>query len=376
MLSHFSCADFDPDPKKAYLNQARLGMLPRRSQNAIHDYAQQMRWPTPAFMQQAFEQEQALRGRLAAWINAETETMALLKNTSEGLSIIAKGLDWQEQDEIVFAKQEFPSNQMAWEHTNASCVEVDLYSTELPEQALMQACNEHTRLLSVSAVQFADGLKLDLAVLGAFCQSRNILFCVDAAQALGAYPIDVKAWHIDFMVACTHKWLLGPEGMGVFYVRKTLLAQLQLQQFGWYQLQSLQRQKEGWSMWQDARRFQCGSPNTMGVAVLSASLSLLEELGQQAIAQAIDERVGYLSARLEAIGATLISPEKLAYRAGILSFYLDDVDTAILCQALNQQHIICSERQGAIRFAPHFYITEEQLKRAMDVLTATLPLPK
>jgi cysteine desulfurase/selenocysteine lyase len=363
--------EFSTHSQQAYLNHARLGCWPERTEKALQDYAQHMRNPSPAFMQQAFATEQALRQRLATYINAESDkTIALLKNTSEGLSLLAKGIDWQDRDEIVYAKQEFPSNQIVWDQCRATCRVVDLYSDESPEAALINACNENTRLLSISAVQFADGLQMDLQKLGDYCQQHDILFCVDAAQGLGAVPLDVQAMHIDFLLACSHKWLLGAEGLGVFYCRENQREKLQLQQYGWYMLESLESRP--WEIKTDATRFQAGSPNTLGIALLSASFSLLEDIGQTPIYELIMHRTDYLLHALNRLGASIVSRQTPERRSGIVSFRFAGMDSDTLCQQLNDENVICSARQGAIRFAPHFYVTEEQLAFAIKTLEENL----
>lgn len=380
MLHLDSANEFPQDTSTVHLNHARLGAWARCTQQAMADYSQQMQAPSASFMQQIFTEERRLCARLAAFIHAEgMENIALLKNTSEGLSLFAAGLSWQTQDEIVFAAQEFPSNQIVWTQTPAKCQMVDLYADETisPEQILINACSENTRLLAVSAVQYANGLRLDLQHLGEFCQRNGILFCVDAAQALGAMPIDVEKMHIDCLVACTHKWLLAAEGMGIFYLRTTLIPQVKMQQFGWYQLEKFPEnpadiQAANWQFWQDARRFQAGSPNTLGIMLLSASLGLLDSLGQEKITQAILERIAFLREALSSLGATIHSPRLIQQQSGILSISFSHKKSDQLCQQLNQHGILCSTRHNKIRFAPHFYVSEEQLHHAVHTLQTQL----
>ena len=150
-----------------------------------------------------------------------------MKNTSEALSFVAFGLDWRPGDQVVISDQEFPSNRVVWEALRPRGVEVlavDIAGTD-PEATLLAACTPRTRLLSISAVQYASGLRLDLARLGAGCRARGVLLCVDAIQQLGVQPFDVQAIDCAFAMADGHKWLLGPEGLGVFYCRRDLRAQ-------------------------------------------------------------------------------------------------------------------------------------------------------
>ncbi|MDH5300030.1 MAG: aminotransferase class V-fold PLP-dependent enzyme, partial [Gammaproteobacteria bacterium] len=214
------------DDSIIYLNHAAVSPWPIPTQQAVTRFAEEnsrigtQRYPTWLGV------ENKLRQHAAALINApKVSDIALVKNTSEGLSFIAYGLSWNAGDNIVISDQEFPSNRIVWEslaNQGVSVRKVNLHSAATPELALMQACDQHTRLLSVSSVQFASGLRLLLDELGEFCKKQQILFCVDAIQSLGAAAFDVQACQADFVVADGHKWMAGPEGIGIFYVREDI----------------------------------------------------------------------------------------------------------------------------------------------------------
>jgi selenocysteine lyase/cysteine desulfurase len=221
-------------------------------------------------------------------------------------------------------------------------------------------------------VQFATGLRLDLEVLGEGCKQRNVLFCIDAIQHLGALPFDVQASQCDFAMADGHKWLLGPEGLGVFYCRAQLRPQLKLHEFGWHMLEHMgDYNRTTWEPAVSARRFECGSPNVLGSMALEASLSLLEEVGMEQVGKAIAERVLWLEEGLSSIpGARLHTSKAPARRAGILSFSLDGVDNSVLFERLKQHQVVCVQRGPGVRFSPHFYtesrVIEETLALVRD----------
>jgi len=352
-----------------YLNHARLSPWPVCSRQVVETFVTQMQQPTAAVMLEWEQKQQQLRQQLAVLLNAATNTqVALLKNTSEALSIIATGIDWQPQDNIVLAVQEFPSNRLIWQalaSQGVNCIWVDLALHADPEQALIAACNKNTRLLTVSAVQYHDGCKLDLLRLGAFCNTQTIAFCVDAAQQLGAYPIDVQSMQIDFLVACGHKWLCAAEGTGVLYVASKWLTRLKLHQYGWHMLKQADFTSLQVEIATTAQRFEAGSLNTLNELILASSLNMLLELGLQNISNAITERIDYLWQQLNSLGCEIITPATAKQRAGIISFKIPRINTAKLCQQLNQQGIICSQRGDYIRLSPHFYITETQLKTVL-----------
>lgn len=325
--------------------------------------------------------EYRLRERLARLIGAADATdVALVKNTSEALSIVAYGLEWAAGDEVVLARQEFPSNRIVWESLSAAygvCVrEVDLALGEDPEAALLAALTERTRVLAVSAVQYADGLRMDLARLGEACRSLGVVFCVDAIQALGAVPFDAHAVQADVVAADGHKWMLGPEGLGVLWCRPELRERLRLRQFGWHMVANAgDFAATDWSPAPDARRFEPGSPNLLGVHALEASLSLIEETGIETVARALEQRVERLARALGALGAEIVTPLEPRRRAGILTFRVPANDGAALYRTLTRAGVLCARRAGGIRFSPHFHTPWEHIEEALAQVGHWLAAP-
>ncbi|MEI2829195.1 aminotransferase class V-fold PLP-dependent enzyme [Pseudomonas mosselii] len=352
--------EFEQAPGLCYLNHAAIAPWPRRTAEAVARFAQDnVRLGAreyPAWL----AIERRLRERLARLLNAPTTgDIALVGNTSQALSLVAFGLDWRPGDQVVISDEEFPSNRVVWQalaDRGVGVVEASLAGAD-PEAALIAACGPRTRLLSVSAVQFASGLRLDLARLGAACRQRGVLFCVDAIQQVGALPFDVQHCQCDFAMADGHKWMLGPEGLGVFYCRSELRRQLKLHAYGWHMLEHLgDFERRQWQPARSARRFECGSPNMLGACALEASLSLLEEVGMTVVAEQLGQRVEQLHQGLTAIpGAQLHSPGDPSRRAGIVSFSLDGHANADIYRALSGHGVICAVRDPGVRFSPHFY---------------------
>ncbi len=317
--------------------------------------------------------EKSLRERLKRLLNASSRAdIALLKNTSEALSFVAFGLDWRGGDQVVISNDEFPSNRIVWEALapqGVEVIQVDLGGTD-PEAALLAACGPRTRLLSISAVQYASGLRLDLERLGRGCRQAGVLFCIDAIQQLGAQPLDVQACDCAFAMADGHKWLLGPEGLAVFYCRSDLRAQLKLHEYGWHMLEHAgDYDRTDWQPAQSARRFECGSPNMLGAMALEASLSLLEEVGMEQVASAIAERIDWLQRGLRRLpGVTLLSPADPQRLGGILTFGLANWQQRALFERLKTQQVICAPRGGGIRLSPHFYTEARAIEDTLAVL--------
>jgi selenocysteine lyase/cysteine desulfurase len=324
--------------------------------------------------------EQQLKQRLARLINAvSTDEIALLKNTSEGLSLIAQGLDFNAGDNIVIPAEEFPSNKVVWQALETQGVDIRLVpvqDVEEPELALINAMDEHTRLLSCSSVQFARGLVLDLTIIGKACKQHNVLFCVDAIQSLGAVVFDAQACFADFVVADGHKWMCGPEGTALFYCRKEVQDQLQLTQFGWHMLKDafdFSAQNNSLPLAQKiadgAQRFESGSPNMMGITALNASLGMLLEIGIQNVQSGVIENADYLLNQLALVDdIKIVSPTATGRYAGIVTFQKLKVDNVKLYQHLQNNNVICAYRGEGIRFSPHFHTEIRVMDKALKLV--------
>ena len=371
MKNHFKL-----DPDLIYVNHAAVAPWPLRTVEAVKKFADENGSVGSRHYEQWLKLEQTLKNNLATLINAASSSeIALLKNTSEGLSIIAKGIEWKANDNIVISNQEFPSNFIVWEALQREGVELrvaDLQSHETPEQAIIEMMDENTRLLSISAVQYASGLKMNLKQLGDACKANQSLFCVDAIQQIGAAQFDVQAINADFVVADGHKWMLGPEGLALFYCKQSSMEQLKIQQFGWHMVEDLSdfNNMHNWEAAHTARRFECGSPNTLTTHALQASISLLLELGMDTVEAAITDNVQALISLFEALdGVSIISPTQKERHAGIFTFSKKGIDNQQLYQYLAEKGTVCAARGGGIRFSPHFYNQTsefEQLAKWVD----------
>ena len=362
-----------------YLNHAAVGPWPRRTAQAVQQFAEQNYQQGARDYPQWLHTEHALKAQLQRLLNTPSiDDIALLKNTSEALSVVAQGLSWQSGENVVICSQEFPSNRIVWESLCVYGVKCRIVpvgpQTKDPEAELMSAVNERTRLLAVSSVQYANGLCMNLERLGAFCRKRGVLFCVDAIQSLGVLPFDAQAVNADFVVADGHKWLLGPEGLAVFYCRAEQRTQLRLHQFGWHMIERHDDfDRTDWSPAESARRFECGSPNMLGIHALHASLSLLEEIGLNTIATNVINNSEYIIDNLRYYNSfELITPEQRGRYAGIVTFRSRKVESRRIYESLMAQGVVCALRGGGIRFSPHFYNQPAQLERAIKLAAAVV----
>lgn len=356
-----------------HLNHAAVCPWPTRTADAVIRFAHENNELGSRNFMTWLDAEQHVRELAATLVGAShSDDIALVKNTSEGLSMVAHGFPWRAGDNVVISDQEFPSNRVVWESLANRGVEIRQVSLPCPgdlEQALIDAADASTRLLSISSVQYASGLKADLQRLGTLCKQRDIAFCVDAIQGLGVFPHDVQAMHIDFLVADGHKWLLSPEGLGIFYCAPGWRERLELHEFGWRMLEEpFNFNKTAWRPASSAKRFECGTQNSMGIAAMEQSLSLLLEIGIDTIWNRVKERTEYL---FELVAShknlQLISCDADGRYAGITVFRHNDLTDQQLYDKLSANNILCAVRGGGVRFSPHFYISLESLRQAINV---------
>lgn len=368
--------EFPLDEGLIYLNHAAVAPWPARTRDAVKKFAEENAASGARNYPGWMQKEAELRAQIQRLLNApSTDDIGLLKNTSEALSVVAHGLEWKQGDNVVTSAEEFPSNRIPWQALSSRGVtltEVDV-SVDQPEKALMEACGLQTRVLTVSSVQYGSGLRLDLEQLGRFCKGNDILFCVDAIQSIGAIDMDVQSNQADFVMADGHKWMLGPEGIALFYSTPAARDKLQLHQFGWHMTENIDFNSRDWDIAGSARRFECGSPNMLGIHALSASLSLFEEVGMPVIQQRVLDNSEYLIDRLNHIPEIEVStPVDENRHAGIINFTVEATDLDRLQRKLLRNNVICVHRGGGIRFSPHFYMARDILDKAVEILTISI----
>jgi selenocysteine lyase/cysteine desulfurase len=366
--------EFELSRDICHLNHAAVGPWPKRTVEAVRRFAEENGTYGSQHYARWLTTEQSLREQLQFLIHARSSAeIALLKNTSEALSVVAYGIDWRPGDEVVISNQEFPSNRIVWESLGSlgvKTIEADIGTTDPPEEAVIAAMTDRTRLVSISSVQYSTGLALDLETIGAACQAADIAFCVDAIQSIGVKPIDVQACHADFVVADGHKWMLGPEGLALFYCREDWIPRLSLKQFGWHMVEAPgDYDRRSWHAASSARRFECGSPNMLGVHALHASVELLIETGLQKIHELVSANISYLIDKLIERGFEVISETAPERRAGILTFRHPETSNEKLYSHLQSHGVICALRGGGVRFSPHFYTGRDILDRAINLAT-------
>jgi len=362
-----------------YFNHAAIAPWPRCTAGAVQDFAEENQRRGPAGYPAWIRRERELRQALVALTGAAAPAdVALLKNTTEGISLVAWGLDWREGDNVVLPRDEFASNRLPWlaqRKRGVEAREVDIRAAHDAEDALIAAMDARTRVLSVSAVQWSDGFRLDLQRLGDACNRRGVLFFVDAIQQLGALPMDAQACRIDYLAADAHKWLLGPEGIAVFYSSPNARPRLELLQQGWHMFEdSWNFQRTDWTPTDGAKRFEAGSPNSIGQAAFHASAGLLLDFGMETVARRVLDNTDQLIRGLQTLRTVrLVSRTDRARRSGIVTFAADGLPPAELHHKLLAAGVACAQRLDGIRLSPHFYQGEAEIDAFFEVLENILP---
>lgn len=320
-----------------------------------------------------YREVEQVRRLAAQLINAVPEEVTFVKNTTEGLGWVANGLNWSTGENVVTTNVEFPANIYPWMGLQARGVQLKMVPEEngrVPVERIVDAITSKTRVVTVSAVQFASGYRTDLVTLGRICKEKGVLFCVDAIQALGAMPIDVRAMNIDFLSADGHKWLCGPEGCGIFYCNSSLIGHLKPVMAGWLcMVDALDFGNYRFEFLDSARKFDTGSYNLAGVLGLGAAIEMLLDVGIDKISAHILMLTDRMVGKLRDKGYRVISSRRAGEASGIVAFISDVHDHAKIQKHLQAEHrIVIAVREGRLRSSPHLYNSIEEIDRMVELL--------
>jgi cysteine desulfurase / selenocysteine lyase len=354
-----------------YLDHAGVAPISLRVRKAIEGFLREIsvggafRYPLWA------KDISGIRARCAELIGAESDEIAFVKSTSHGLSLVASGLDWRGRDNLIFCERDFPSNIYPWLHLEKRGIEarpVPHRQGRIMIDDIEERMDARTRLVAVSSVQFSTGARIDLKGLGSLCRDRNILLCVDAIQGLGVVPMNVREFKIDFLSADAHKWLLGPEGIGIFYCRKGLAQKLDPAIVGWKSVvNEFDFDHPNFQLKDDAGRFEEGSQNVMGIFGLGAAVDLLLEVGINNVQGRVMSLGDVIIGHVEKRGFELMTPKEREERGGAISFR-GAFDPAVMRDRLREKNIIVNARGGGLRVSPHFYNTEQEIEQLFQTI--------
>lgn len=367
-------AEFPAVARGIFMGHAGVCPLPRRVQLAINYYLaactegdQEEALPSRFFPE--------LRASAATLLKATPEEIALVGPTTLALSFVAEGLRFRKKGNVLVYQDDYPSNVYPWMTLVHRGMEVRLLNIRqfgiVRTRDILGQIDENTRLVALASCHYISGCRLDLAEIGAELRQRGILFCVDGIQTLGAFPTTVE--HVDFLAADAHKWLLGPCGSGLLYVRKELQKDLRPLVHGWHNINCPNFiAQDDLEYKQDARRYEGGTHSLPGLVGLKASLELLLELGIDNIAAELLRKRAFIAGQLRAKGYSILNdPSEPRHQGGMLSCFKPGFDLAPLHTRLAQERITLSLRfdrtgQKYLRFSPHFYNTDAEIERVLS----------
>ena len=367
--------EFPVTQKYIYLDHSGVSPLSLRVKAAVETFLSESTEGGAFHYPKWAQQVVATRRSCAGLINAAPDEIAFVKSTSHGLSIVSEGLDWKAGDNVLIYEKEFPSNLFTWMNLQRKGVLVKIIPSRggrVLIDDIEKLMDSSTKLLAISSVQFANGFRTDLKKVGDLCRSRKVLFCVDAIQSLGVIPMDVRTYNIDFLSADGHKWLLGPEGIGIFFCRKELVERINPPLIGWKSVQNeFNFDHPDFSLKTNALRFEEGSMNLLGIFGLGATIELLLEIGIPRIEEWVLGLGDVIIREAEKRGYSILTPRERKERGGNVTI-AGNFDPARMRDDLRNKGIMVNDRGGGLRISPHFYNTKgeiEDLFKAIDHIT-------
>lgn len=358
--------------KWAYFDHAAVAPLSAPASAALQQWLNQATTEGDTVWLDWAKQLKATRLAAAELIGADTNEIALVPNTTAGINYVAEGLDWQEGDNVVTLDDEFPSNLFPWLHLERLGVETRQVPTEngsFDLSTLENYCDEHTRVVSVSWVGYANGCRRDIDAIGKIAHDHDALFFLDAIQGLGVFPLDVDDSKVDCLSADGHKWMLGPEGAGLAYISKEWLEKLTPIGVGWNSVvQAGDFADHELKLKASAARYEGGSQNMAGLLAMGASLRLLLDLGIENIAAAVLDITDHAVEKLEALGAQVCSPRSAEASSGIVSFELPGADPNAVRKHCLDQGVALACRDGRLRVSAHAYNNQADVARLIAAL--------
>lgn len=346
-------------PLSTFVTEKLTDLLNEKSRHKIDDY--------DSFLTVVGETKELL----SKLINAKSDRLAFVDNTSNGINIIAQSFDWKKGDRILLNDIEFPANVYPFLNLQRLGVAIDFVKSEngiVTAESIINSVKPETRMISVSFVQFLSGYRIDLEKIGSYCRANNIIFCVDGIQGVGAVNIDVQKDKIDFLACGTQKWLMGLQGLGFIYIHEDLQSEIHPANLGWLSVNN------AWDLLDykldlksTANVFQGGTLNSFGIFALNSSLKLFNEFGFNKIEENVLENSIYLLKSLMNLGynPVLENCDKKNI-AGIVTYKPDN--PKLIFENFSKKKIVCSLREAQIRFSSHFYNTKEEIDIVVDEL--------
>ena len=362
--------------KSIFFDHAGVAPISGPAADALRTYAEQA--ATHGYVGAGWTRRlDQIKRQAARLIGADSaDEIAFVANTSSGLSMVARGLPFRAGDDVVITNVEYPANRYPWQdlgRLGVRLIEVaQLEDGRIDVEDVCEAITDRTRVVAISHVQYASGHRVALKPIADMVHRAGGYLCVDAIQSVGALPVDVRSDGIDFLAADGHKWLLGPEGCGIFYCRAELIEMLHPPIVGWMCMEDHTNYGDyRFEFARTGRRFEPGSSNVPGALALGASMDLLLEIGIESVWTGIERLTARLERGLAERGYRLFSPRvDSAERSGLVIFDppVGGPGADEVLAHLRPRGIHLVAREGRLRASPHFYNTLDQVDRLIEAM--------
>ncbi|MCT8266517.1 aminotransferase class V-fold PLP-dependent enzyme [Afifella sp. JA880] len=363
---------FPATEKIAYLDIARKALLPALAEEAAYEWFADIASSEAGRHSFSMDGVEATRRQVAATFGAAPETIALVKNTSEAINIVAQGFDWRDGDNLVISEAEHENNTFPWRPLAHRGIEVRIVPADpsgmVTTEALTATVDARTRILSVAWVAYGLGQRADLDALSAFCRAQDILFVVDAIQGLGVLDRRLDDFGADVVAAGGHKAQMSVTGAGLMYVAPRALNRFLPPFAAKYSFDTLDRTVADPVYAPDAHRFEYGNPNFLGLAIQRRSAEFIAAIGLHAIEERVHALTDLVIEGADRIGVKVRTPRAWDERAGIVSLDLGGVSAERIEAELAEDGIRVAAKDGHLRAAAHFYNNEEDVARLFDRL--------
>ena len=366
---------FPVTERAVYLNHAAVSAPPTPTIDAIQSQLADVSENGSVNFRKWLAVKENTRQLVAGMLGARPEQVAFMRNTSDGLSTVANGLDWRPGENLVTFRHEFPANLYPWLRLrDALGVEVRVCEERdgrIDTDELIRLIDSKTRIVAISQVQYASGFRADLERIGRVARAHDALLVVDVIQALGVIPIDVEAELVDVAAAACHKWLLTPEGVGFLYLSARARERIQPTLVGWTSVPNPDdygNYEQGWN--QGTLAWETGTAPVALIHGLEASLKLLHEVGIPRIQVYLETLTDHLCEQLRNTDYQVVSSRRAGEKSQIVCIrHTAGLSSMDLYAHLKKRNIITAPRGNRLRVSPHFYNTLAE----MDELVKALP---
>lgn len=364
---------FPVTEKYTYLNHSAVCPLSTRVRDAMNALVEDVTHNGSVNYNDWLQTYERTRESAARLVNARAHEIAFMRNTSDAISAVANGIEWREGDNVVTCNVEFPANVYPWmrlcEERGIQLRFAEEREGRIDAGELLSKVDVHTRVVTISWVQFASGFRSDLARIGKFCRERDIIFVVDVIQGLGGLKLDVERDYVDAFAADAHKYLLGPEGIALLFVSDRVIDQIKPTVVGWTSVKNYEQHLDYDLNYRDgALRFECGTLNSAGVYGLGAAIDLFLEVGPAEVEAYLLGLSDYLAERLTVKSYNVISSRLPGETSGVVTCTHEQHSPRELHRLLRAKNIITAPRANRLRISPHFYNTREEVDALIEAL--------